>query len=284
MTKLAIVGDTAQDFTYELAEQFGVEVISYYIEMDDVSYKDLYDINAQKFYEVMDNHERLSTGIPPVQEVLDLLKSLKKQGFDEVLFLTGSAQLTGMLGLYNSVKTMYDDMKIHIFDTTHIASASALLTIEAAKMRDSGKAVEEILERLEELKTQSKVFAVFRSLKYLVKGGRFGKYKGMIGSLLNINPILTMKDSEIEMLDKVRGTKKSLVALIDYIKKYIEGSKKYNIVIFEGDNKSEFDELKEALKYEIENANLVIETKLTPVLGVHTGPQVLGASVLILEK
>ncbi|NLW51849.1 MAG: DegV family protein [Tissierellia bacterium] len=284
MTKLAIIGDTAQDFTHELGKKFGVEVVSYYIEMDEKSYKDLYDIDAQRFYNVMDDHEKLSTGIPPIQEVLDLLVSLKEQGYEEVLFLACSHALTGMFGLYNTLTTMYDDMKIHIFDTTQIASASALLTIEAANMRDAGKSVEEILKRLEELKTKSKVFAVFRSLKYLVKGGRFNKYAGMIGSFLNINPILTMENGEIAMLDKVRGNKKSLVGLINYIKEYVSESKDYHIVVFEGDNKEEFEEFKEALKDVIDNANISIETKLTPVLGVHTGPKVVGASVLTLDK
>ncbi len=281
--KIAIVADSTHDFTFELGKRFNVEVLSYYIQMGDQTYKDLVEIDSRTFYQKMENYDTLSTGIPPMQDIIDLLDRLKAEGYEEVLMIASSAKLTGMYNLHSLTKETYHDLVVHIFESGQIASGAAHLTIQAALLRDQGLSAEEIISQLELLKNNIHTYALFRTLKYVVKGGRFNKYAGLLGNLLNINPLLYLEDGEMTVQKKVRGTKKSLAALANAIKRDLDGVKRFNLFVFSGNNPTEITELKEMLSNLADRAELFLETELTPVLGVHAGPKSIGISAMILD-
>ena len=258
-------------------------MIPYYLQMGENSYKDGVDISGEEFYSTVDKYELLKTGIPPVQEVLDTIDSLIEEGYDEFICAHSSSDLTGMVNLYNSVRQMKPEIKIYTVDTRLVGSAAGMFPILAAQLRDQGKTASEIVEILKSLVGKGQVFAIFRELKYLVNGGRMSKAKGLIGSLLKISPILTVKTGEIEIVDKVRGDKKSIQKMVEALKETKGNSKKYFLSLFKGANEEEFQMLKSLLTDEIENAELYYETLLSPVLGVHGGPKVIGASILVLD-
>ncbi len=283
--KLAIVADSTHDFTFELGKRFNVEVLSYYIQMDEETYKDLVEIDSQTFYQKMENYDTLSTGIPPMQDIIDLLDRLKNEGYEEVLMIASSAKLTGMYNLHSLAKETCSDDKltVHIFESGQIASGAAHLTIQAAKLRNQGHSAEEIIEQLESLKKNIHTYALFRTLTYVVKGGRFNKYAGLLGNLLNINPLLYLEAGELSVQKKVRGTKKSLAALAGAIRNDLADAKRFNLFVFSGNNPAEISELKEMLSDLADRAELFLETELTPVLGVHAGPKSIGISAMILD-
>lgn len=284
MSKIAILADTSHDLTLKHGKEFGLEILSYLVRMDETDYKDQVDIDSKEFYKVMGEHETLSTGVPPVQDVIDLLDRLKAEGVDQVIMITSTSKLTGMRQLYEVVMSSYEGMEWDLFETDFAASAVALFSIRAAEMRNQGKSRKEIMTELERLRSQTSIHAIFRTLKYVIKGGRFNKYTGLIGSLLNINPLLTISDGEITILSKSRGKRKSFNALVDKIKTEIKGAQSYKMIIFSGDNPEEVALLQEALEEEIKGAETYLVTEFTPVLGVHAGPNSLGASVMILDE
>lgn len=284
MSKLAILADTSHDLTLEHGQEFGLEILSYLVRMDDKDYKDQVDIDSKEFYRVMGDHETLSTGVPPVQDVIDRLDRLKAEGYDQVIMITSTSKLTGMRQLYEVVLSSYEGMEWSLFETDFAGSAVALFSIRAAEMRDQGKSRQEIMVELERLRNKTTIHAIFRTLKYVIKGGRFNKYTGMIGSFLNINPLLTITNGEITILSKTRGKKKSFQALVNKVKEEIKGAQHYKLIIFSGDNPEEVALLQEALDEEIEAAETYLTTEFTPVLGVHAGPKSLGASVMVLDK
>ncbi len=284
MKRIEIIADTTQDLTYELAERFGVRLLSYYIEMDGKHYKDLEDISSKEFYKVMKNYECLSTGVPPVKDVVDLFDQLKSEGVEDIICITSSSTVTGMATLYHTVKQSYEGINIHIYETKHVGATTALMTIRAAELRDEGKNIKEIFKELDRVNDQTKIYALFRTLSYLVKGGRFNKYKGMIGNLLKITSLLSQDDSgAVVALDKIRGEVKSLKVFTEAIIKEVGESKKYRLIIFSGDNEREKEILKESIKDLIKGADLFLETELTPVLGVHGGPGAIGCGIMRLD-
>lgn len=283
MSNIAILGDTSHDFNYEIAAEFGVEMIPYYLQMGENHFKDSVDIDSRTFYSTVDQYDVLSTGVPPAQDVLDLFDQLSERGVTDAIAICSSPKLTGMAGLYKSISEMRDDIKIHTFDTKQVGSSSGLYAIVAAELRDQGKTVDEIMERLNDLDGESQIFAIFRDLSYLVKGGRLSKTKAAVGAFLNISPVLTIIDGEIQIIEKVRGTKKSLQRLADAVKEKIGQSSNYKLMLFKGANEDEFINFKEMLSEQIEKAEMYYETLLSPVLGVHSGPKVVGASVLALD-
>ncbi len=281
--KLAIIADSTHDFTFELGERFNVEVLSYYIQMGDRTYKDLVEIDSRAFYEKMEDYDALSTGIPPMQDVINLLNHLKSEGYEEVLMISSAAELTGMYNLHALTKENYNKLDIHVFNTNQIAAGTAHYTIQAALLRDQGHSAAEIITKLKTFKDSVHTYALFRTLKYVVKGGRFNKYAGLIGNLLNINPLLYLDNAEMTIQKKVRGTRKSLAALAAAIRRDIGDAKHFNLFVFSGNNQAEISELKDMLSDLIDRSELFLETELTPVLGVHAGPKSIGVSAMILD-
>lgn len=283
MNKIAIVADTTQDLTFELGEKYGIKVIPYMVQMGDQHFRDQLDIDTRRFYETMSQYEVLSTGIPPLQDVTNQLDHLVSEGYTQALVITSASKLTGMRQLYEVVLQQYQGLELTIFESRYVGSITGLLSIYAAQLRDQGHSVKEIYQSLEEKDQKGQILALFRSLKYVIRGGRFNKYAGMIGTFLNINPLLTIKDSEVTILKKARGKKKSFQTLVEAVKDKVKGAKSYYMVLFSGDNAEEIAALKDVLKEEIVNSALCIETELSPVLGVHAGPQSVGVSILILD-
>ncbi|WP_124059659.1 DegV family protein [Vaginisenegalia massiliensis] len=283
MNKIAIVADSSQDLTFELGEKYGIEILSYYVQMDDNHYKDLVDIDTQYFYDHMSQHKVLSTGIPPIQEVFDKFDQLKEEGYTQAVVITSSAKITGMRQLMQVVADQVEGIELFIIDSRQVAGSAGLLAIQAAQLRDQGQPAQAIVEELERLLPQANIFALFRTLEYVVRGGRFNKYKGMLGTLLNIHPLLKAVDGEVGVIDKARGNKKSLQRLVNCVRDEIGSAQRYRLFIFSGDNPEEVAQLRDDLADVIARADLVIETQLTAVLGVHAGPKSIGVSTLILD-
>lgn len=283
MDKIAILGDTSQDLTYEIADNYGIELISYYVSMDHKIYKDQIDLSAHTFYKEIKKCQQLKTGIPPAQDVLNKIEKLKQKGYKKAIAITSSSQLTGMVNLYESVKGMIKDFELAIVDTEIVGNAGALIAIEAAKKRDQKLPFHDLIAYIEKIKKKADIFAIFRSLEYLKRGGRIGAVKATIGDFLNISPILTVKNNKVDMIEKVRGKKKSLEKLIQTVKNRLGDSKHYSMGVFQGDNLEEFQQIKAMLKEEIKKSQLYLESFLTPVLGVHGGPSSLGISVLTFD-
>ncbi len=283
MNKLAIIGDTCLDLTFEMAETYDFSLLSYHLQMDDRHLVDQVDITSREFYERMENHDVLSTGIPSIQSVIDQLDELKAEGYTQALLMCASEKVTGMRQLYEVVMSDYEGLDLYVFDTKQIASSGGLMVIYAAQMNKDGKTVDEIIEELERIKDQSNIYALFRTLKYVIKGGRLNKYVGALGTFLNIQPILRDIDGEVGIIDKVRGKKKSFTALVYYIEKALKNSDRYYLAIFSGNNDEEKEMLKKAIKTYIDKAEFFLETELSPVLGVHAGPESIGISFIKID-
>lgn len=283
MKKFEILVDTTQDFTFDLASQYDLTLIPYYLNLDDKNLKDLVEIEKSDFYNNIDSYEKISTGVPPIQDILYKIEEIKKNGIHSALAITSSSDVTGMRNAYESVKSIVNDFNLKIVDSELVGSATGLIAIEASKFRAKGHSLEETRDYVDILKNKSKIFAIFRTLDYLVKGGRISPIKAAIGGFLNIFPILTIKDKKVEILEKARGQAKSLMRLAEIVKEDIGDSKEYHIVLFQGSNQEEFLKLKELLKDQIEKSGLYMETVLTPVLGVHAGPSAIGVSILKLD-
>ncbi len=285
MNKIGIIADTSQDLTFEIGKNYGIEVLSYHVQMGDKTYKDLIDLQTREFYETMESYETLLTGIPSLTDLEEKLDLLKSQGKEDVIILVSSSKLTGLEALAGTVKSYYEGLNIHIFQTDQIGSSAGLFSIYAGELVERNYSLDQILQELTRIKEkkQATIMALFRTLKFLIKGGRFNKHKGMIGMFLKINPLLKLIDGGIEVIERIRGKQKSLKTLSDLVKKDLKDAEKYKIVLFSGDNEEELKDLRVLLEEEINRAETYIETELTTVLGVHAGPKTIGVSYMILD-
>lgn len=283
MKDFKIILDTSSDFTIERAEEYDIGLIPYYITLGENTYQDLFELPSHTFYSEMKNHTHISTGIPSPHDVHKVLDQSLLEGYKKFLFFTSSHKVTGMSNLLEIIKKERQDITIEIYDTLGVGMQICLQALHAIDLRDKGEKLENIVHYLRTHRHNAHVFALFRTLKYLIQGGRLSGWKGTIGQLLNIQPLLEMKDGMVHIKERIRGKKKSLIRLVEETQKLLSGHTNYYIGIFSGDNTEEKSLLKEMLHNEIIHSKRYIETDLTSVLGVHGGPEAIGVGTYIIE-
>lgn len=279
MEKFAIVMDTASNIDTELAEKYGITLIPYQVQLDDHHYQDQVTITSREFYQKIGQHDTVLSGIPSPKVVEETLRKLVDQGYQQILILTGSIRLTGM---YNLCQVLCPDFEqegvtIETIDTEQIGMVIGLMGIYASMLRDKGLPFIDVVNRLRNhLLEPNRIFLLVRTLEYVIKGGRLSKVKGRIGSLLNIQPTLSVTDGELVICSKARGTKKSRAALIETVRSSIDTSRPFFLGAFSADNDEEMAYVLNELSDLVDQAKLVVNRELTTVLGVHGGPKCLG--------
>ncbi|HHY99794.1 MAG TPA: DegV family protein, partial [Tissierellia bacterium] len=181
-------------------------------------------------------------------------------------------------GTYDSArmaKDMIGSEDIHLIDTKSVCLGSFALVLEAIRLVEEKKPIEEIVNELEALKEKTVVVAALDTLKYLEKGGRLSKGQAVIGSLLNIKPIIAVKDGKISVIDKIRGRNKTIKWFDEWIEKNNFDLSDKTVLLFHGRAYEQLKVLRNTIeeKYNIKN---IIEQEIGAVIGTHAGPGVLG--------
>ena len=185
---------------------------------------------------------------------------------------------------YRSVDKYEDKINIHVVDTKLAAIPQGYIALEAKKMADSGKSVEEILDYSKYLIENSKVLFVVDNLMYLVKNGRLSGASGFAGTLLKIKPILTItKEGKIVSFEKVKTHRRAVERAIQIFDEFVGDAKKGKIYVVHTVRE---DDAKELAKY-IDEKHPGFETEIqmiTPAVGAHIGYGVLGIAGFVLDK
>lgn len=204
MKKIKIVTDSTVDLSQEILEKYEIEVVSLSIYVDNKSYLDRVDISPAEFIDKMIAADELpKTSQPSVGTFVEKYDELADEGFDIIsIHMTG-----GMSGTVESAKSASQLTKATVFvvDSEFISKGLSFQVLEAAEMVKNGHNAAEILQRLNHVKKHTKLFVVVDTLENLMKGGRIGKGKAFLGSLLNIKPIATLEDGVYTPVAKVRS-------------------------------------------------------------------------------
>ena len=171
-------------------------------------------------------------------------------------------------------KILEDKIKITIFDTKTVCFPEGKFAIEAAKMTKEGHTTEEIVKRLEEMRTKNRIYFGVDNLKYLVKNGRLSGAAGLVATMLKIKPLLEVQsDGRIVAVEKIRTTKKALERVAE---KFVNDTANKDVeayIVYTGNV-----ELKEFLRKQLEERGItgLIEVPCSPVVGCHVGPDAIG--------
>ena len=188
MAKIKVVTDSTIDLTLEEAEKYGIEMIPLCINIDNETYLDRVELTPTDFIEKMKNSKELpKSSQPAIGSFVEVYERLVSEGYDVIsIHMTGG--MSGTVRAAESAAQMVEG-NITVVDSMYITKALSFQVFEAVKMIEEGHTVEEIITRLEEVRQNTNLFVVVDTLENLVKGGRIGRGKGLIGSLLNIKPI-----------------------------------------------------------------------------------------------
>lgn len=282
MEKIAIITDTTADLTQDDIEKYKINVLSFRIIYSDREYKDKVDITSEEVYRNFEK-EVPTSSMPALEDMENLYSKLENEGYTHVIGITLS---TGLSGIFNGLKLTADghkDIKSFIYDSKMISLGEGALVIECAKLVESGKTFNEIVEEIPLIRKRIHLFFVVGTLDYLKKGGRIGKVAGTIGQLLNIKPIVSIdKDGYYYSYDKVRGRKQSINRMLEIAKEHTSNHRCIAYVMH-GDAEEEAKSFFEKVKLLPNIIDSCYNGCISPVSGVHSGPGLIGL-VFLDEK
>jgi DegV family protein with EDD domain len=257
-----------------MIEKYDIKVVPLTIMIDDESYLDRVDIEPEEFIKKMKEADELpKSSQPPVGKFAQVYDELGADGSSIIsIHMTG-----GMSGTVRSAESAagMTDADVTVIDSMFISRALAFQVIEAAKMAQEGASKQEILERIEHIRKNSQLFVTVDTLENLVKGGRIGRGKAMIGSLLNIKPIASLADGVYTPVTKVRSHSQIVKFLVKQFAEDVKNKTVKAVGIVHADSLALATNLKNAL-LEM-NADYPIEIYYTtPVISTHTGPGAIG--------
>ncbi|MFC1934770.1 DegV family protein [Chloroflexota bacterium] len=267
-----IVTDSAADLPPELAEELGVTVVSVYLRFGDEVYHDRVDISEDEFYRRL-LHDSIypSTTQPTPKDFTDAYQKLSQEA-DGIVSIHITSRLSGT---YSSAiqgkKSVEDACPIEVIDSETVSIGTGLIAMEAAKIAASGKSLQQVVAGVRQIIPTIRLLILFDTLKYLAKGGRIGKAKALLGSVLNVKPLLTIEDGELLPVAQVRTRAKGIQRLFDFVMNAIDIQ---DLSILYSTTPDEAQTLAERVGSIFPRERITL-ARLGPALGVHGGPGVL---------
>jgi len=276
---IKIVTDSATDLPAVLTEELDITVVPVYLRFGDKVYRDRVDISEDEFYQrLLHDPVHPNTTQPTPQDFASVYDKLS-QDADGIISIHISSILSGT---YNSAvqgkKMAGDRCPIEIVDSQTVSIASGLTVIQASKMAKSGMSLQQIVDELSKIIPNVHLLILFDTLKYLVKGGRIGKAKGLVGSILSVKPLLKVRDGELMPSGQVRTRSKGVDRLLDFAKNATEIQ---DLAILYSTTPDEAQALIERTSSIFPKERTIL-ARLGPGLGVHGGPGIL--AIALREK
>lgn len=281
--KIAILTDSCSDVPRNLLERFNIYEMALTINYKDKSYRDRIDITPEEVYENLQN-EIPHTSLPTIGEMNEVIEKIIADGYNQIIIPVISSGLSGTCKAIEMVCENFKNIKTKVIDTKNIGLGSGFLSIYAAQLLEKNLNFEEIVKKVENKIESSNIYFSLQTLHYLVKGGRLGRVEGMIGSVLQVKPIISCDEDGIYYtVEKVRGRKQSINKLIEIVQDKIKDKKNYYLAICHGYAQEEANKIREIMQPYIDNATICMEGQISPALGVHTGPGLVGIGCFDLD-
>ncbi len=277
--KIAILTDSCTDVPKQYRDKYHMYVVPLTIIYKDAEYRDGVDIQPEEVFARF-SEEVPSTSLPNPSAVADVFKQIKADGFDKVIAVHISSGLSGTFEMVSSFGPSPEGLEVHYVDTKNIGIGSGFSAIRAGELIEQGLPFDTVCREVEEAARNTRLFFCVSTLDYLVKGGRIGRVSGMVGTILDLKPVISCDEDGIYYtVAKARGRKKSLKLALDKAVEFAAGAKEYNITVMHGAAQAEADELLAAMKERLPDYRIAIEGQITPALVVHTGPGLIGIGI-----
>lgn len=278
MRNYVIVTESTSDLPDEIAKDLDIRVIPMAFELNGKSYYNYLDereLDIHEFYEALRRGEKSVTTLINTEVFMDFFEPILKEGND-ILYITFSS---GLSGTYNAsllaideLKEMYPESKIFSVDSKCASIGEGLLVYTAALKKEEGYTIEKLHEWLNDNILKLCHWFTVDDLNHLKRGGRVSAISAAIGTALNVKPVLHVdNEGKLIPIEKVRGRKKSLIALADRMLQTCTKPEVQTIFIGHGDAKEDAEYLEQLIKERM-NVKDVIINPIGPVIGSHSGP------------
>jgi DegV family protein with EDD domain len=276
---IKIMADSTCDLSQEILDQYDIHIAPLTVTMDGKTYKDRVDITADEFYSMMEKLDAPpTTGMPSPTSYLEIMNDAVAKGHNEILCICMSS---GTSGAYQSAVLAKDyfyeenkdsTVKIHVVDSKSMSHGSGWLIMKSARLRDQGATFEELIEFNESYKINVKHFLTVDDLDHLIRSGRLSGVSAVIGKMLKLKPIMSMRDGKGAIVAKERGRRKVLTHYIrEFLRRNDENLTDFVIIGYTTD-KSYADNLKAKFLEETGFKGDIYIMQMGVAVGTHVGP------------
>jgi len=272
----AVVIDSTADFPDAPERYPNFRVVPLYVRFGDESFKDYVEIDPQRFYERLATATELpTTSQPTPADFLAVYEELAPR-YERILSLQISSTLSGTFASAQSAAELLGGDKVRVVDTRTVSASLALLAIGVQQRLERGTTDEEIDAFVEEYGRTHHLLFTVNTLEYLAKGGRIGKAAAFAGNLLNVKPILTIRDGEVVPLKRVRGSQKAFQEFTSLFESTSTDSPQLKVGIAHAAAPERMEALRKMVRAVRPQAAIEMTTTLGAVVGTHAGPGTVG--------
>lgn len=218
---IAIVTDSTSDLSPEVAAQYNITVVPLYVLFDGKMHRDGLEITVTQLIQGIKAGKKLpSTSQPSPAEFASVFREALR-GADQVISVNISGQLSGTVGSARLAAQEFGD-RVVVVDSRTVSLSLGMMAVRAAKLAQAGKSAAEIVRELEQVSGRNDLRFTVGTLEFLKANGRIGGAAALLGGLLNIKPILVVKNGRVEAGGRARGSKKAVQDIVEHTRKFVE--------------------------------------------------------------
>jgi DegV family protein with EDD domain len=272
-----IVTDSTADLPDELVKEMGITVVPIYVRFGEEVLRDRVDIGEDEFYQrLTEGSVHPNTTQPSPQDFVDVYQKLS--AVDGIVSIHLSAKLSGTCSSALQAKGMVvKECSVEVVDSETLSMALGLVVIAAAEAAKAGKSLDEVVEAAKQAMPKMHLLFLLDTLKYLLLGGRIGKAKALLGSVLSVKPMLTVKDGELVPAGQARTRAKGMDKLFEFVKEVADIQ---DLAVVYNTTPDEAQALAERIGSVFDREKIRI-ARVGPGLGVHGGP---GAMIVVFRE
>jgi len=275
MTK--IIADTTSVIEPEDAASRGIEMIPQIIIIGDKSYRDDNEITTEEFLARLKSSTVLpKTAAPPPALYTPIFERISAEK-ETAIVICPSAKVSGTVRSATVAAQDFPNADIRIVDTLTIGPALGTLVYKAKEWADAGVDAQTIVDRINAAKQNNVIYFYVDTLEYLYKGGRIGSAQALVGSILQVKPILIFKDGQVNPFESQRTKRRAMARMVELVKEQCPHEEKSHLTIFQADGMEDAQKLRSEFA-KFANMKDIAITKLPPAIIVHAGPGVVAAS------
>jgi len=287
VSNVAIVTDSCASIPERLLESLNIHWVPYYIHFGKEVFRDLVTIQRGTFYNrLMTARELPKTASPGPGDYLTMYQSLAEQGVGEIASIhmtsKGSGAYQAAVAAQAMIGELLPSLKIEVIDTLNVSMCHGWMVIEAARAALSGKSLAEVAQQVFTMIPITRMIQTAETLKYLYMGGRIGKAKHLVGTLLNIKPLISMEEGVIVPVGTAHCRGRAYQMMVDKVEAVVGKMGKIKIAYVHAAALEEVDKLRKLVEERLTCVETII-AELSPALGVHTGPGTMGLCYFPVE-
>ncbi len=279
MHKIAFVTDSTAYIPEELVAEYSITVLPQILIWDGETYLDGVDIQPNEFYRRLSTAKTMpTTSQVSIATMKETFEKLLDEGYQEVLGIFISSKLSGTLQSAFQARDMLPESaagRIHIMDSFSTSMGLGFQVLAAARAAADGHLLTQCITAADHVRKNHGVYFAVETLEFLHRGGRIGGASRLLGTMLNLKPVLAILDGRVDAVEKVRTKKRAVARVVDIVAEKTAGHKNVRLAALHSNAEAEAQALRQTISERLQPAEMLL-TSVSPVIGAHIGPGVVG--------